>query len=105
MSNTMWISPLEILKEIKVIGSYVGHYDNLSGALEWYDKDRDITIYGTPNWETDGEVPFDVTTPNDGDSHHICTIKMIKGDKIEQYVHYINILLMIMNHYNEFKNN
>jgi hypothetical protein len=102
MSNSKWISPLEILEEIKVIGSFVGYYDNLSGTLEWYDKDRDITIYATPNWEIDGEVPFDVCEPNDGDYDHIFTIKMIKGDKDEQYLHYLNVLLMVVNRYNEF---
>jgi len=70
--------------------------------LEWYDKDRDITIYATPNWESDGEVPFDVSTPSDGENYHCCTIKMINGDKSEQYLHYINVLMMIMNHYNGF---
>ena len=102
MSNNKWISPLEILDEIKVIGSFVGYYDNLSGTLEWYDKDRDITIYATPNWETDGEVPFDVCYPNDGDMNHVCTIKMIKGEKNEQYLHYLNVLMMIMYNYKDF---
>jgi hypothetical protein len=102
MSNSKWISPLEILEDIKVIGSFEGHYDNLSGTLEWYDRGRDITIYATPNWETDGEVPFDISKPNDGDFEHIFIIKMINGDKGEQYLHYINVLLMVMNHYNEF---
>lgn len=101
--NNNWITPLEILEEIKVIGSFVGYYDNLSGTLEWYDKDRDITIYGTPNFDGNyGEVPFDVATPMDGDNHHVCTIKMIRGTKNEQYLHYLNVLMMIMNRYNEF---
>jgi hypothetical protein len=102
MNNNNWISPLEILEEIKVIGSFVGYYDNLSGTLEWYDKDRDITIYATPNWLNDGEVPFDVSEPNDGEYEHICTIKMIDGDKDEQRLHYLNVLLMVVNNYNEF---
>jgi hypothetical protein len=103
MNNRNWITPLEILEEIKVIDSYVGYLDSMSGTLEWYDKNRDITIYATPNWETDGEVPFDVATPNDGDIHHICTIKMVTGDKSTQLVHYLNVLMMIMYHYKEFK--
>lgn len=104
MNNNKWITPLEILDEIKVIGSFVGYYDNLSGTLEWYDKNRDITIYATPNFINDGEVPFDMIEPNDGDYEHICTIKMIDSDKGQQYLHYINVLMMIMNHYSEFKN-
>jgi hypothetical protein len=93
---------LEILKEIEVIGSFVGYYDNLSGTLEWYDKDRDITIYATPNWETDGEVPFDVCEPNEGEFSHIFTIKMIDDIKGKQYLHYINVLLMVMRNYTEY---
>jgi hypothetical protein len=102
MSNSKWISPLEILKEIEVIGSFVGYYDNLSGTLEWYDKDRDITIYATPNWEIDGEVPFDVCEPNEGEFSHIFTIKMIDDIKGKQYLHYINVLLMVMRNYTEY---
>ena len=102
MSNSKWISPLEILKEIEVIGSFVGYYDNLSGTLEWYDKDRDITIYATPNWETDGEVPFDVCEPTEGEFSHIFTIKMIDDIKGKQYLHYINVLLMVMRNYTEY---
>jgi hypothetical protein len=93
---------LEILKEIEVIGSFVGYYDNLSGTLEWYDMDRNITIYATPNWETDGEVPFDVCEPNEGEFSHIFTIKMIDDIKGKQYLHYINVLLMVMRNYTEY---
>jgi hypothetical protein len=99
------ITPLEILERIKVIGSFIGHYDNLSGTLEWYDEGRDVSIYATPNWETEGEVPFDVAINNDKvDSlgyEHIVTIKMVDGDVDEQYVHYINVLMMIMNNYKD----
>ncbi len=102
MDNNKWITPLEILKETKVIGSFVGYYDNLSGTLEWYDKDRDITIYATPNWLTDGEVPFDVAEPNDGAYEHIFTIKMIDDTKHSQYLHYINVLLIVMNRFIEY---
>ena len=105
MNKKKIITPLEILEKIKVIGSFVGYYDNLSGTLEWYDKEREITIYATPNWETDGEVPFDITINNDKVEmgyDHIFTIKMVDGDIDTQYLHYINVLLMVMNHYNEF---
>jgi hypothetical protein len=97
-----WITPNEILSEIKEIGSYVGHFDSLSGTLEWYDKEREISIYATPNWETDGEVPFDVNRDDENGYHHICTIKMVKGEKSTQLTHYLNVLMMVMNHYSEF---
>lgn len=99
------ITPLEILERIKVIGSFVGYYDNLSGTLEWYDKDRDITIYATPNWLTDGEIPFDIAINNDEVESlgydHIVTIKMVDEDIESQYVHYLNVLMMIMNNYKD----
>jgi hypothetical protein len=107
MRKNKTITPLEILERIKEIESFVGHYDNLSGTLEWYDKDRDITIYATPNWDgNDGEVPFDVAINNDKVESmgydHIVTIKMVDEEIETQYVHYVNVLLMIMNNYKDF---
>lgn len=96
-----WITPMEILKEIKEIGSYEGHFDSLSGTLEWFDKEREITIYATPNWKTEGEVPFDVNLDNEIGYHNVCTIKMVEGDKSTQLTHYLNVLMMIMNHYKD----
>ena len=96
-----WITPMEIVKEIKEIGSYEGHFDSLSGTLEWFDKEREITIYATPNWKTEGEVPFDVNLDNEIGYHNVCTIKMVKGDKSTQLTHYLNVLMMIMNHYKD----
>lgn len=96
-----WITPMEIVKEIKEIGSYEGHFDSLSGTLEWFDKEREITIYATPNWETEGEVPFDVNMDNEIGYHNVCTIKMVKGDKSTQLTNYLNVLMMIMNHYKD----
>jgi hypothetical protein len=102
MNNSKWISSEEILKQISEIGNFVGHLDSMSGTLEWYDKNRDLTIYATPNWNTDGEVPFDVDRGSGLEVWNVCTIKMIDGDKGEQFTHYLNVLMMIMNHYNEF---
>ena len=96
-----WITPMEIVKEIKEIGSYEGHFDSLSGTLEWFDKEREITIYATPNWKTEGEVPFDVNLDNEIGYHNVCTIKMVEGDKSTQLTHYLNVLMMIMNHYKD----
>ena len=102
MSNSKWISSEEILKEISEIGSFKGSMDSMSGTLEWWDEERDLTIYATPNWETEGEVPFDVSRGDGMELWNVCTIKMIDGTKSEQFLHYINVLMMIMNHYNEF---
>jgi hypothetical protein len=100
-----YISSEEILKEISEIGSFKGYIDGMSGTLEWWDKERDITILATPNWETEGEVPFDVDKGDGDEIWNVCTIKMIDGTKSEQFVHYLNVLMMIMNHYEHFNNN
>jgi hypothetical protein len=98
---TKYISSEEILKEVSEIGSFKGSIDGMSGALEWYDKEREITIYATPNWEEEGLVPFDVSI--DGrDYFHVCTIKMVDDTISEQFLHYLNVLMMIMNNYNNF---
>ncbi len=99
-----YITSEEILKEISEIGSFKGSIDSMSGTLEWWDKERDITIYATPNWETEGEVPFDVDKGDGDEVWNVCTIKMIDGTKSEQFVHYLNVLMMIMNHYEKFNN-
>ncbi len=99
-----YITSEEILKEISEIGSFKGSMDSMSGTLEWWDKERDITIYATPNWETEGEVPFDVDKGDGDEVWNVCTIKMIDGTKSEQFVHYLNVLMMIMNHYENFNN-
>lgn len=99
-----YISSEEILSEISEIGSFKGSIDSMSGTLEWWDEERDLTIYATPNWETEGEVPFDVNRGNGMEMWNVCTIKMIDGTKSEQFLHYINVLMMIMNHYENFNN-
>jgi len=102
MNNNYWISSEEILKEISEIGSFKGSIDKLSGVLEWYDGDRDLTIFATPNFNNDGEVPFDVDRGSGLEIWNVCTIKMVDGEKSTQFTHYLNVLMMIMNHYSEF---
>jgi hypothetical protein len=100
-----YISSEEILKEISEIGSFKGFINTMSGVLEWYDKENDITIYATPNWETDGEVPFQVDRGSGMEIWDVCTIKMIDGTKSEQFTHYLNVLIMIINHYGNINDN
>jgi hypothetical protein len=100
-----YISSEEILSEISEIGSFKGSMDSMSGTLEWRDEERELTIYATPNWETDGEVPFDVDRGNGDELWNVCTIKMIDGTKSEQFLHYLNVLMMIMNHYGNINDN
>ncbi len=100
---TKYISYNEILEEIREVGDYKANVDSCSGVLEWYNSKKHITIYATPNWEEDGLVPFDVSEDGN-DYYNVCTIKMVRGSIREQITHYLNVLMMIMNHYNEFPN-
>lgn len=100
-TNQKYISSNEILEEIREIGDYKANFDSLSGVLEWYNSKKHITIYATPNWEENGLVPFDVSV--DGrDYFNVCTIKMVNGSTSEQFLHYLNVLMMIMNNYDNF---
>ena len=100
-----YISSEEILKEVSEIGNFKGSINTMSGVLEWWDKENDITILATPNWETEGEVPFDIDRGGGMEYWNVCTIKMIDGDKGEQFTHYLNVLMMIMNHYKNINDN
>lgn len=100
-----YISSEEILSEVSEIGNFKGFIDSMSGTLTWYDKENDITILATPNWDIDGEVPFDVDRGSGDEIWNVCTIKMINGSKSEQFTYYLNVLMMIMNHYGNINDN
>ncbi len=100
-----YISSEEILSEVSEIGNFKGFIDSMSGTLTWYDEKSDITILATPNWDIDGEVPFDVDRGSGDEIWNVCTIKMINGSKSEQFTHYLNVLMMIMNHYGNINDN
>ena len=97
-----WITSEEILNQVPQIGSFKGSIDSMTGVLEWWDAERDITIFATPNWDGEGEVPFDVNRNDELGYHNVCTVKMVKGDISTQLTHYLNVLMMVMNHYSEF---
>lgn len=101
-TTNKWISSKEILDEISEIGSFKGYINPNSGVLEWYDKERELTIYATPNWETEGEVPFDIDRGGGNEIWNVCTIKMVNEPKSTQFTHYLNVLIMIMNNYKDF---
>ncbi len=55
-----FITPEEVLRVKKKVLGYEGNIDSHSGALEWYKKGQDETIYATPSWDGNwGIVPFD----------------------------------------------
>ena len=103
--SKFYISSEEILKEISEIGNFKGSINQMSGVLEWYDEKSDITIFATPNWNNDGEVPFDIDRGGGDEVWNVCTIKMVDGDKSTQFTHYLNVLMMIMSHYQNINDN
>jgi hypothetical protein len=103
--NKSYINSEQILSEVSKIGRFTGYIDSMVGALEWRDDERQLTIYATPNWETDGEVPFDIDRGDGAEQWTVCTIKMISGTTGEQLSHYLNVLMMIMNHYGNINDN
>jgi hypothetical protein len=99
----MYITSEEILKEISEIGNFKGSLDSKSGTLEWYNEQNGITIYGTPSWETDGEIPFDVYFNDEVEILNVCVVRLTNESKTNQLLRYINVVSMIINHYNDTK--
>ncbi len=103
ISATTKNEPAGINKPLhNAIPAIIRSIDTLSGVLEWYDKDRDFTIFATPNFINDGEVPFDIDRGSGLEIWNVCTIKMVDEDESTQFTHYLNVLMMIMNHYSQF---
>ena len=61
--NNPFIDSSDVLNFSKDINGFKPYLDNLSGTLEWNDKNGN-TIYATPNWMEDGIVPFDFADEN-----------------------------------------
>ena len=59
MNSTQdFITEKNIIEAAKEINGFKASLCNMSGSLEWYNKDLDLTFWATPNWEKDGETPF-----------------------------------------------
>lgn len=99
--ESKWVTAEQILETISEIGNFSGYVNVDSGALEWYNENLGLTIFASPNWLTDGEIPFDIQT-EDGEYWNEFTIKMIEGDASAQCTHYLNVLLMVMSQYDDY---
>lgn len=100
-----WITAEMIIKRVSEIGNWRGYLDESNGTLEWCNGGDGVSIYATPNWDVEGEVPFDANVDSDEflGYHNVCTIKMVEGDISTQLTHYLNVLIMVMNHYSRPK--
>jgi hypothetical protein len=86
------ITPKDVLEFGKEINGFTGHYDTMSGTLEWNDKNGNI-IYATPNWYDDGITPFDFAD-EDGNYETISKLfTMNYPTKFEQLITYFSTLL------------
>ena len=100
--NNPFIDSSDVLNFSKDINGFKPYLDNLSGTLEWNDKNGN-TIYATPNWREDGIVPFDFADEN-GNYEPISQL-FIKNysTKTEQLVVYFNTLLELTNNLEELR--
>jgi hypothetical protein len=79
------------------IGDWMPFEDSMSGALEWYRKNTDtVRVYATPNWETDGVVPFALSY-EDGEYYNVTTLELNLRETIEyQLNQYISVISTIL---------
>lgn len=96
------ITPNDVLEFGKEINGFTPYLDNLSGTLEWNDKDGNI-IYATPNWHEDGITPFDFAD-SDGNYEHISKLYTLNyPTKFEQLITYFSTLLELTYNVEELK--
>lgn len=79
------------------IGDWIPFEDSMSGALEWYRNGNDtVRVYATPNWETDGVVPFALSY-EDGEYSNVTTLELNLREPIEyQLNQYISVISTIL---------
>ena len=66
------------------IGDWIPFEDDMTGCVGWYnryDVDRDVIIYATPHWETEGVVPVEMAT-SDGEYESLHTFELNVNDTI-----------------------
>lgn len=79
------------------IGDWIPSVDSMSGTLEWYCNGNDsVSVYATPNWETDGIVPFALSY-EDGEYSNVTTLELNLRETIEyQLNQYISVISTIL---------
>lgn len=71
-----------IVKNVPSIEGWNPYIDSMSGALEW-SNGGDTWIYATPNWNEDGEIPFDISN-EDGDYTSLGTLILRKNSPLSE---------------------
>lgn len=84
------------------IGDWFPFEENMSGCIGWYnrnDVERNVIIYATPHWETEGVVPVEVAT-SDEDYFTLHSFELSLRESVEyQLNQYISILSTIIHNY------
>ena len=65
----------ESVLSILSIGDWSVSEESMSGTIEWSNPKYSSVVYATPNWETDGVVPIDIST-GDGEYDSISNISL-----------------------------
>jgi hypothetical protein len=77
-----------------IINGFIMSYDNMSGTIEWFNDD--YSIYATPYWNEDDEVPINVTNIHDDEKVLNMSVPLKKLEKIEDIIiakqEYYNII-------------
>jgi len=100
--NNPFINSSDVLNFSKEINGFTPYLDNMSGTLEWNDKNGNI-IYATPNWSEDGIVPFDFADENGNYDTLSQLYTKNYPTKFEQLIVYFNTLLELTNNLEELK--
>jgi hypothetical protein len=84
------------------IGDWFPFEENMTGCIGWYnryDVERDVIIYATPHWESEGVVPVEAIT-SDGGCESLHTFELSLRESVEyQLNQYISILATIIHNY------
>ena len=71
--------------------------EDMSGCIVWSHPSTDILIYGTPDWDHEGQTPFAIIWANSDDYFDIGTVVTA------QYMHKLKSAITLVNKMNETK--
>ena len=71
-----------ISKDKKIINGYSCSYE-MSGAIEWSTYDTQYTIYATPYWEDDNNLPIEIYDRETEDYVVTLNVKLKKLESLE----------------------
>lgn len=85
----------EDLEGMSVLG-WKAELEDMSGSLGWHKKGSKLIIYGTPSWNEDGEVPFELSY-DDGTYTRRKVLKLSKDNSVdEQRSSYLAVLKTVI---------